>query len=594
MMTDSDIRWRNMHKVVESYLKAFCKEMFVSAEIDKSKQFELFSNYCVVKSFYPDEVNAYEITSDNDDAGIDGVCFLVDGEIVTTVDEAKSVLQRPKRSIPVDVYFVQTKTSETYDRGQILKFGDGVCDFVSNSSNLPQGDFLKNQKAILDLLVTNISKIAGGRPIAHLKYVCTSNNAVAAEIEATRKNIVFNVERTGFFQSVDFDFVGLEELIDLWNKTRDPISAVMQTKQLSPYPEMPGVTEAYLAVVPLKSFVESVLMDNAGHLRTHIFEENVRAFLGEGNSVNMQIRNTLADPEAQKRFAILNNGITIISPDVRVQNDKVSLESYQIVNGCQTSNILFENYDVLLPGSTITVRVIEATNQDVIADVVRATNSQSKVDETQFMSFFTLTRRLERYFAATSDIAGKETQLYFERRAGQYKDTNVVQNRVCSMSETFRAVGAMFLRKPELACRYPSRMVSELQERLLDANNKEIAYYAAALALYRFKLLVSNGSIPLKYSTYRWHILMLIGCIVSKGTLPPIHSKKIEDICAEIIKICSQSDDKCVALFSKAIKLLNSVGLKESRDDLRSTTYTQSILHYYKENAQNNTLCVIE
>lgn len=28
MMTDSDIRWRNMHKVVESYLKAFCKEMF--------------------------------------------------------------------------------------------------------------------------------------------------------------------------------------------------------------------------------------------------------------------------------------------------------------------------------------------------------------------------------------------------------------------------------------------------------------------------------------------------------------------------------------------------------------------------------------
>ena len=162
------------------------------------------------------------------------------------------------------------------------------------------------------------------------------------------------------------------------------------------------------------------------------------------------------------------------------------------------------------------------------------------------------------------------------------------------MSETFRAVGAMFLRKPELACRYPSRMVSELQERLLDANNKEIAYYAAALALYRFKLLVSNGSIPLKYSTYRWHILMLIGCIVSKGTLPPIHSKKIEDVCAEIIKICSQSDDKCVALFSKAIELLNSVGLKESRDDLRSTTYTQSILHYYKENAQNNTLCVIE
>ena len=122
-------------------------------------------------------------------------------------------------------------------------------------------------------------------------------------------------------------------------------------------------------------------------LRVHIFEENVRAFLGTEDPVNRQIQMTLSNPVAQKQFAILNNGITIISPDVRVQNDKVSIENYQIVNGCQTSNVLFENYDSLLPDSTLTVKVIEATDPDVIADVVRATNSQSKVDETQFLSF---------------------------------------------------------------------------------------------------------------------------------------------------------------------------------------------------------------
>ena len=99
---------------------------------------------------------------------------------------------------------------------------------------------------------------------------------------------------TGFFNHVDFDFIGLQQIIQLWDKTRHTISAVMQTKKLSPYPEMPGVTEAYLAIVPLKDFVENVLMDGDRKLRVHIFEENVRAFLGRKNPVNKQIYDTLA------------------------------------------------------------------------------------------------------------------------------------------------------------------------------------------------------------------------------------------------------------------------------------------------------------
>ena len=459
-----------------------------------------------------------------------------------------------------------------------MKFGDGVCDFVSDTPQLPQGDFIKQQKAVFDLLVDNVSKITNGRANVYLKYVCTSNNPVATEIEATRTNIIQNVDATGFFNHVDFEFIGLQQIIQLWDKTRHAISAVMQTKKLSPYPEMPGVTEAYLAIVPLKDFVESVLMDGDGKLRVHIFEENVRAFLGSNNPVNKQIYNTLADPEAQKKFAILNNGITIISPDVRVQNDKVTMENYQIVNGCQTSNVLFENYSLLIPESTLTVKVIEATDADVIADVVRATNSQSKVDETQFLSFTKFLRQLERYFATTEDIAGEETKLYFERRSGQYKDVGVPRRRIFSITETCRAVGAMFLRKPELAYRYPTKMIFDLYDKLINEKNKEIVYYTAALALYRFKLLTSNGRIDSKYSIYKWHILMILGFVVNDNPMPSIQNKKVEAFCKKIIKVCSQPDDECIALFNKAITVLDVVGLKESRDDIRSQAYTQSIL----------------
>ncbi len=569
-----------MHKIVANYLKTFCEEMLVDAAKDEGKRFELFSNYCVIKSFYAEEIDAETITSDEDDAGIDGICFIIDGEIATTVQEAEDILRRPKRNVPVDIYFIQSKTSDSYDRGEILKFGDGVCDFVSDNPQLPQGDFIKQQKAIFDLLVDNVSKIANGRANVYMKYVCTSNNAIAAEIEATRVNIIQNVESTGFFHKVDFQFVGLDQIIQLWDKTRNSICAIIPTKQLSPYPEMPGVTEAYLAVVPLKAFVENVLMDGAKKLRVHIFEENVRAFLGSQNSVNKQICDTLADIEAQKKFAILNNGITIISPDVRVQNDKISIENYQIVNGCQTSNVLFENYDLLIPESCITIKVIEATDTDVIADVVRATNSQTKVDETQFLSFAKVVRQLERYFASTEDIAGEETKLYFERRNGQYKDAGVAKRRIFTITETCRAVGAMFLRKPDLAYRYPTKMISDLHEKLINEKNKEIIYYTAALVLYRFKLLTSNGRIDSKYSIYKWHILMILSYVASDKAMPSIQNKKVEGFCKKIIKICSQSDDECIALFNKAIAVLDVVGLKDSRDDIRSQAYTQSIIQY--------------
>ena len=299
----------------------------------------------------------------------------------------------------------------------------------------------------------------------------------------------------------------------------------------------------------------------------------------------MQIKSTLESSPSQERFAILNNGITIISPEVKVQNESFTIDKYQIVNGCQTSNVLFDNYNLLSPTSMVTVKVIEATDPDVIADVGRATNSQSKVDETQFLSFSALTRRLERYFDATEDISGKETKLYFERRNGQYANSDVPKRRIFTIAETCRAVGAMFLRKPELAYRYPTKMISSLNEKLLNSKNKESVYYTAALALYRFKSLISAGRIQSKYSIYKWHVLMILGYIAGNGKeMPSIQNKKVDAYCKKIVEICSQTDDECIELFNRSIAVLDTIGLKESRDEIRSLAYTQSISDYCVKN----------
>ena len=92
-----------MHKIISRYMQTFAEETFLPAKMDEAAMFERFANYCVIRSFYPEDFSIDSITSDGADSGIDGVCFIIDGELAATLSEAKTILSRPKRNIPVDI-----------------------------------------------------------------------------------------------------------------------------------------------------------------------------------------------------------------------------------------------------------------------------------------------------------------------------------------------------------------------------------------------------------------------------------------------------------------------------------------------------------
>ena len=93
-----------------------------------------------------------------------------------------------------------------------------------------------------------------------------------------------------------------------------------------------------------------------------------------------QPRLTIRNP-FQKRFGILNNGITIVSPDVRVQGNEFYFRDFQIVNGCQTSNILFDSADEISGDATLMLKVVETDDPAIVDDIVRSTNRQTKVQD---------------------------------------------------------------------------------------------------------------------------------------------------------------------------------------------------------------------
>jgi len=70
-------------------------------------------------------------------------------------------------------------------------------------------------------------------------------------------------------------------------------------------------------------------------LEKSIFYENVRDWQ-EYNSVNSEIKGSLESEPQKARFALMNNGVTIIAKTLRATGNRFHIEDFQIVNGCQS------------------------------------------------------------------------------------------------------------------------------------------------------------------------------------------------------------------------------------------------------------------
>lgn len=231
----------------------------------------------------------------------------------------------------------------------------------------------------------------------------------------------------------------------------------------------------------------------------------MRDFLGVDADVNSEIAQTLCDGGKKSRFSLMNNGITIVASSVRPAGLKIYIRDFQIVNGCQTSNVLAALDEQVDSSVSLMVKLIEANEPAVIDDIVRATNRQSKVEDAQFVSTLSVLRDLEQYFAARG--VGEANRLFFERRKGQYGSENIAPVRIFDTREMARCFAAVAMMRPDLASRYPNRLTGDLLNEVFAPGADEETYYTACYCHYRLRMLISNKRFDGKYSKLRWHIM---------------------------------------------------------------------------------------
>ncbi|HEV7429296.1 MAG TPA: AIPR family protein [Thermoanaerobaculia bacterium] len=181
-----------------------------------------------------------------------------------------------------------------------------------------------------------------------------------------------------------------------------------------------------------------------------LFRENVRDFLGlRGNRVNKAITATATSAVPAGLFWLLNNGVTITCTKIVDRQDPdapiLSLLKPQIVNGCQTSEVLAAALAsrTLRPEAHLLIKIVETENESLIDQITLATNSQSAVRKRDLHSNDYTQRALAIAFQGLGLIY--QTKPGLLRIAAQHKH-RLIHNEKCGQASL-----AVFLKAPSQA-----------------------------------------------------------------------------------------------------------------------------------------------
>lgn len=567
-----------MDRITKQLLQDFLDAQELDAG-DESSDFELFCNYSVLANEYNKTFDAKTITvGAGADTGIDGIAIIVNGHLVEDTDEIDNLLET-NGYLEVTYLFIQSKTSSNFDTKEMHAFYFGVSDFFAEEPKLTRNDDIKRFSELSEYLLEKASDF-NDNPICKTFYITTGVVNEDQNISAVVDYSIKDLESYNLFERVEAKVLGASELGKLYRKTKNPISSKFTFANKITLPDIDGIDQSFYGVLPFSEF-RKLLIDDNGNIQS-IFDDNVRDFQGIGNVVNSNINETL-NSDIPDLFSVLNNGVTIVAGSVKTSANTLTITDYQIVNGCQTSNVLYENRNNgNINEINIPLKLIVTTDEDIKAKITISTNNQTAIKKEQLAAMSDFQKNLQHYY---SSISG-DGQLFYERRAKEYNsDRNIIKRKVITIANQIKSFSAMFSKNPHMVTTYLGTLVKSMGNpgsKLFEADHQFSPYYMAGLAFYRLDSLFNNGAIDKKYKKVRFYILMLVPMIASTVDFPPLNSqKKCERFCAPIIDKLN-NEDIYPTIFAEAVKLIERSGANvEDKEALKSRTMTDQILAAY-------------
>lgn len=385
-----------------------------------------------------------------------------------------------------------------------------------------------------------------------------------------------HIEDLGFVGKVTVSVLGADDLHDAWLRKNHENEVEIQLEKQVNLPKMPGVDQAILGVVSVSELLKLVENSDDQSLDERVFYDNVRGFSGVDNLVNRRIMETL-DSSDRSLLPVLNNGVTVVASAYAPKpGDSVAISGFQIVNGCQTSHCLHLSRDSMgaaVDTVFVPLRLVVTKDEELAAKIIRATNSQTEVQENDLVALTKFQRRLEDFYALdTADV-----KLTYERRLGQFYNVDVTKTRVVSINDQIKAISAVCLDRPHISGRYANRLYSEVGESIFREDHKLLPYVASAFAAYRLENSFRTG-LDSKFKAARYQILMAYKYLTLGGKFAQLDKAGSEEQSRKLIESLKQSD--VVATFKIAAEKIVEVGGGQlpSSDRLKRQQFTQDLI----------------
>jgi hypothetical protein len=490
--------------------------------------------------------------------------------MISSIEEIDDLAESNK-FVKAEFVLIQAKSQSSFDGKDISNLFFGAKDlFAGETAILPRNDQVKSIEKLITKVYSKSALFKRGNPTLKLYFVTTGKWLDDTNLKARIGTETQGLLDLNIFSQVVLLPIDAISLQKLFNKAKNRISKSITFSGRVTLPTLPGVTEAFLGFIPVTEFLK-LITDDSGSIVKGLFYDNVRDFQGD-NPVNQEMEKTLLTDDRQL-FVLLNNGVTIVcGTQIQKTGDIFTIEDYQIVNGCQTSHVIYNNKTQLSQlDFQIPIKLIALNDENVKNKVIKTSNRQTVVKDEELAALTDFQKRLEEYYQAVSNDSHR---LFYERRSQQYRaDTKVERNRIVNIATQIRAFASMFLSQAHIASRYYGNLLKTVEKNIFLVNHSPAAYYLSALALFRFEALVRKRAIEQKYRPFKYHIVFAIRLRLEDGPMPDIGTNKFEKYCNTLIKKL-QEDAQCTAAIVECCTGLESIMGNEilNRDAAKDTS----------------------
>jgi hypothetical protein len=452
------------------------------------------------------------------DYGIDAVYVTCDGSNLNSAEEIEEFSTDSK----LEFHILQFKKGSNAEQSTFLKLKEGIrkC-FIENSCENDFNEFLFTkfqtlneirEKAYSYIDPENI-KISVYFVFSGLKENIFSDLLLTEQIDDTKRLLLTNC-----YPNCNFEIVGGQDLINLEKKGKEIVDFITYENSFKYITATNDSTKlsGHICIVNGKEIAELVKK-----YQTSLFEANIRDFYRK-NDLNSMILKTSSDANEAKYFWSYNNGLTITCRKVdELPGNRYKLHGIQIVNGCQTSNALYQAYKnktlfdqyvqkgienlnktetkkyesiktlQLNSNTTILARIIETNDSNLTYRITETTNSQTPIKSFSLKANDDIQKNIQEYLL--------QRGIYYERRINFYK--NLGKRHPVSIQHLFQLYVAHVLCKPSQVKTRPATMFQDFYDEVFPAPTKRTVDYAIyhvsirvdyALKNYIHKIKINN------------------------------------------------------------------------------------------------------